>query len=326
MGHVIAVVPASGGVGASLLGAAVAVRAAAARRSCVAVDLDVVAGRLDVLLGCEEVAGWRWDALADVAGVVEGARLAARLPVAEGVTVLAHPVVHDAGSVRAEGGRAEGGRAGGGPVDAGGAQGVRPTGRSSGSIGDAGPSRPGEPSASRRWLDVVPDVVTGLSRSHDVCVLDLPRDPAVLEAVAGLVDALVIVVGADVAGLCAAARSVPRLRSALGDPVALTGAAAHTDASGATAGWVSAPGVDDPWSEGPAEAWLVLRSDDRLTVEAEDAVVDHLDLPLVGVLPRDARAADDLVAGQAPGSRGRGPVVRLADDLLLRLVSMEVAA
>ncbi|MBB2986328.1 hypothetical protein [Terracoccus luteus] len=311
MGHVIAVVPASGGVGASLLAAAVAVRAAAARRSCVAVDLDVVAGRLDVLLGCEEVAGWRWDALADVAGVVEGARLAARLPVAEGVTVLAHPVVCDA----------DGGR-----DDAVAARAMRPTGRPAGFVGDAGPSHPGEPTVSRPWLDIVPDVVTGLSRSHDVCVLDLPRDPAVLEAVAGLVDALVVVVGADVAGLSAAARSVPRLRSALGDPHALTAAAAGFGASGATPGSVSPSRVADPWSDGPAEAWLVLRSDDRLTVEAEDAVVDHLDLPLVGVLPRDPRAADDLVAGRAPGSRGRGPVVRLADDLLLRLVSMEVAA
>jgi MinD-like ATPase involved in chromosome partitioning or flagellar assembly len=88
MGHVIAFVPASGGVGSSTLAAAVAVRAAAAGRQVVAVDLDHVAGCLDVLLGVEQEPGWRWSELADVAGVVDGAGLASELPVSCGVPVL----------------------------------------------------------------------------------------------------------------------------------------------------------------------------------------------------------------------------------------------
>ena len=80
MGNVIAFVPASGGVGSSTLAAAVAVRAAAAGRSVVAVDLDRESGCLDVVFGLEQEPGWRWPELADVAGVVDGLGLADELP------------------------------------------------------------------------------------------------------------------------------------------------------------------------------------------------------------------------------------------------------
>ena len=91
MGNVIAFVPASGGVGASSIAAAVAVRAAAAGRSAVAVDLDRLAGRLDVMFGVEQSGGWRWPDLAEVAGVVDGVGLAAQLPMSCGVSVLSGP-------------------------------------------------------------------------------------------------------------------------------------------------------------------------------------------------------------------------------------------
>jgi MinD-like ATPase involved in chromosome partitioning or flagellar assembly len=58
MGNVIAFVPTSGGVGSSTLAAAVAVRAAAAGRTVVAVDLDPLAGCLDVVFGLELEPGW----------------------------------------------------------------------------------------------------------------------------------------------------------------------------------------------------------------------------------------------------------------------------
>ncbi len=90
MGHVIAFVPASGGVGASTLAAAVAVRAAAAERTTCAVDLDLLAGRAEVAFGAEREGGWRWDRLDRVEGVVDGRELASRLPSSQGVAVLSH--------------------------------------------------------------------------------------------------------------------------------------------------------------------------------------------------------------------------------------------
>ena len=89
MGQIIAILPGSGGVGASVLGAAVAIRAAAARRSAVAVDLDPWSGGLDTIFGLEQEPGWRWPELEAVSGVVDGHELARRLPVADGVPVLA---------------------------------------------------------------------------------------------------------------------------------------------------------------------------------------------------------------------------------------------
>lgn len=96
MGQVIGFLPASGGVGASTLAAAVAVRAAAADHAVVAVDLDPWSGGLDVRLGLEQEPGWRWDALVAVDGLVDGAGLLERLPVAQGVAVLSSPRSVDA--------------------------------------------------------------------------------------------------------------------------------------------------------------------------------------------------------------------------------------
>ncbi|HET7474398.1 MAG TPA: septum site-determining protein Ssd [Dermatophilaceae bacterium] len=87
-GVVLGVLGSGGGVGASVLAAAVAVRAAAARRLVVAVDGDRCGGGVDVLYGVEQEAGVRWTDLLGVRGPVDGPALLGRLPTAAGVRVL----------------------------------------------------------------------------------------------------------------------------------------------------------------------------------------------------------------------------------------------
>ena len=255
MGHVIAVMPASGGVGASTIAAVVAVRAAAAGRSVVAVDLDRFGGRLDVVLGVEQEPGWRWDHLLDVAGVVDGVGLVRELPATGAVPVLGSSV----GSGRALG---------------------------------------------EEWVRILPDVVAGLAAAHPVTVLDVARDERVVSAVAGLVDAWVVVVGTTVPQLAAAAASVPLLRQVVDEARAGGG-----DASPARGGL-----------RPRCEPWIVLRGR-RIEDDVADAVSDHLDTPIVATVGDDLRVVSDATNGVAPGSRGRGPVVDAADELLLRLVS-----
>jgi septum formation inhibitor-activating ATPase MinD len=266
MGTVIAFVAASGGLGSSTLAAAVAVRAAAASRSSVLVDLDVLGGPKDVLLGIEQEPGWRWPELSDVAGVVDGRGLADELPVVCGVPVL--------------------------------------TGAGSGAVATG---QVWHVEAFDRWLDTVPDVVAGLADAHEVTVLDLPRDVRVLSSVAVLVDALVVVVGAPVPQLAAAATVVPGVRRLLGSLREPAGRS-----------W-----DDDPLL--PIEPWVVLRGN-RVERDLEDLVMDQLDVPLVATIPDDRRLVAEVSEGLPPGARGRGAVVRAADELLLRLVEQAVAA
>ena len=275
MGHVIAFIPASGGVGASTLAAAVAVRAAGAGRGVVVVDLDHVAGRLDVVFGVEQHPGWRWDDLAEVVGVVDGAALAQRLPCAEGVRVLAHDRSRTAASAQA------------GPIL---------TEEGSGRDHFFPPAR----------SDVVPDVVSGLVRAHDLTVLDLPRDMSVVEAVSGLVDAVVLVVGSRLSQVAAAAASWEVLKGAL-----------HQRPTTAVS--------TEAWSAPGPQTWLALRGAD-VSEDLADVVIDHLDLPLSGIVGDEQRVVSDVQRGIVPGARGRGALVDVADDLLLRLVATERAA
>ncbi|NUO90717.1 MAG: hypothetical protein HOQ18_07820 [Dermatophilaceae bacterium] len=266
MGTVIAFVPASGGLGSSTLAAAVAVRAAAASRSSVLVDLDPWGGPKDVLLGLEQEPGWRWPQLSEVAGIVDGQGLADELPMACGVPVLTSP--------------------------------------------GAAVAPAGDPWRIDRfdaWVDTVPDIVAGLADAHEVTVLDLPRDDRVLASVAVLVDAVVVLVGAHVPQLAAAAAVVPELRRLLG-------------------------GLREPalrsWDEHallPIEPWVVLRGN-RVEHDLEKLVIDQLDAPVVATIGDDRRLLAELNEGLPPGARGRGAVVRAADELLLRLVAQAVAA
>ncbi len=241
MGQIIAVLPASGGVGATSLGAALAVRAAAAGRRAVAVDLDPWSGGLDVTFGIEQEPGWRWDQLRDADGVVDGERLAARLPAVLGVPVLAMPSAGGGGSTDLQ---------------------CEP-----------------EP-----WLERVSDVVVGLCDAHAVTVLDACRDDRVLRLVAEHAEAVVVVVGTRTPELAAAATVVPALQ---------------------------ALGVDP---------WVVLRGPGA--GELEDIVIDELDVDVVGMLGEDSRLVGEVADGIPPGHRGRGPLVALADRLLLRLVTL----
>ncbi len=269
MGNVIAFVPASGGTGATTLAATVAVRAAAAGRTAVVVDLDRFSGRLDVVLGVEQQGGWRWADLAEVAGVVDGHQLLRQLPSVRGAQVLGFGAV---GAVGAE---------------------AHAVGSRLDDVDD--------------WLEQACDVVAGLSEAADVVVLDCPRDERVLSALADQVDVVVLTVGTAVAQVASAAVAVPLARRVL-DGVRLRPRASS-----------SGPSVP------PLEPWVVLRGQ-RVDEQLHDLLMDHLDVPVVGAIGDDRQVISDLAAGRPPGAGGRGPVVEMADRLLLRLVAQLDAA
>ena len=289
MGNVIAFVPATGGTGSTTLAAAVTVRGAAAGRTCVAVDLDRLSGRLDVVLGIEQEEGWRWPELADVSGVVDGRRLVRELPAARGAAALTFGAADAA---------VDGTRSGGRPVIGGmpGLGGVTAWGSAAYRLKDVG-----------EWLERACDVVAGLREAADVVVLDCPRDDRVLEALADEVDVLVLTVGTAVAQVASAAAAVPLVRLAL-DGVRLRPSSVS-----------SGPVVP------PLEPWVVLRGG-RVDDQLLDLLMDHLDVPVVGAVADDRHLLADLAAGRPPGARGRGSVVEMADRLLLRLMTQLDAA
>lgn len=86
-GVVVAVVGATGGVGASTLAVALAQRATQEGGEAAVVDLDPFGGGLDLLLGAERVEGWRWPQLAGASGQVGDLR--SYLPVVDGVSLVA---------------------------------------------------------------------------------------------------------------------------------------------------------------------------------------------------------------------------------------------
>jgi MinD-like ATPase involved in chromosome partitioning or flagellar assembly len=90
MGALVVVVGASGGVGASALATAVAVRASRAGTDVVLVDGCPLGGGLDVVLGAEQEGGVRWPDLYRLVGSADGRALLARLPSMEGVRVLSY--------------------------------------------------------------------------------------------------------------------------------------------------------------------------------------------------------------------------------------------
>ncbi|MHA3946652.1 CpaE-like family protein [Cellulomonas bogoriensis] len=86
--QVVAVVGASGGVGASTVGALLARRRARGPGRVALVDLGSAGGGVEVLLGVEEQAGARWTGLRDVRGTLPSQDVQEVLPVWEGVEVL----------------------------------------------------------------------------------------------------------------------------------------------------------------------------------------------------------------------------------------------
>jgi secretion/DNA translocation related CpaE-like protein len=86
---VVGIVGGTGGAGASVLAAALAVASARLGHSTVLVDADPMSGGLDLVLGCESRIGARWQHLADVTGVLAPDDLRTALPSVHGVDVLA---------------------------------------------------------------------------------------------------------------------------------------------------------------------------------------------------------------------------------------------
>lgn len=89
-GLVIGVVGGSGGAGATVFTAALA-SAAAQRGPALAADLDVQGPGLDRVLGMEDVAGVRWDALVQATGRLSARSLRESLPARRGLAVLGWP-------------------------------------------------------------------------------------------------------------------------------------------------------------------------------------------------------------------------------------------
>ncbi|MBI1376650.1 MAG: chromosome partitioning protein [Frankiales bacterium] len=88
-GSVLGVVGGAGGSGASVLAAGLALAAARAGQAALLVDGDPWSGGIDLVLGCEDADGARWEQLHGVRGLVPADALRAALPQAHGVAVLA---------------------------------------------------------------------------------------------------------------------------------------------------------------------------------------------------------------------------------------------
>jgi secretion/DNA translocation related CpaE-like protein len=85
-GSVVCVVGGSGGVGASTLASGLAFVAARTSQRTMLIDADPRSGGLDLLLGAERTAGWRWPRLATARGHLGD--LTGQLPNVEGVDLL----------------------------------------------------------------------------------------------------------------------------------------------------------------------------------------------------------------------------------------------
>ena len=86
VGSLVCVVGGSGGVGASTLASGLAFVAARASHRTMLIDADARSGGLDLLLGAERTAGWRWPRLATARGHLGD--LTGQLPSVEGVDLL----------------------------------------------------------------------------------------------------------------------------------------------------------------------------------------------------------------------------------------------
>lgn len=87
-GRLLAVLPATGGAGASTLAAACAVAAAAHGESSLLIDADRLGGGLDIVLGGEDAIGIRWPEIIDTRGRLATAAFRQALPTVGGASVL----------------------------------------------------------------------------------------------------------------------------------------------------------------------------------------------------------------------------------------------
>lgn len=130
---------------------------------------------------------------------------------------------------------------------------------------------------------VVAEVVRALTQASDLLVLDVPRDGSLTSVALEQCTLAIVVTGAGVGHLSALCAVAARVASV----------------------------VD--------EVFVCLRTGrrgDDLAWVVEEAV----DLPVLGYLRDDGGAAGDLVHGIPPGSRSRGPLTAMADQVLAQLM------
>ncbi|GAA4284627.1 septum formation initiator [Brevibacterium daeguense] len=84
----VGIVGGSGGAGASVLACAIARHAAGTNTSTVLLDADPLGGGLDLVLGCEDIAGLRWPALTASKGRLRPSTLTQALPRFHDLAVL----------------------------------------------------------------------------------------------------------------------------------------------------------------------------------------------------------------------------------------------
>lgn len=87
-GRLLAVMPASGGAGASTLAAACAVQASSRGISSLLIDGDRLGGGLDLVLGGEDASGIRWPELVDTRGRLAHGAFRQALPIVGGAAIL----------------------------------------------------------------------------------------------------------------------------------------------------------------------------------------------------------------------------------------------
>jgi secretion/DNA translocation related CpaE-like protein len=85
-GNLVCIIGGAGGVGASTLASGLAFVAARTSQRTMLIDADPLSGGLDLLMGAERTAGWRWPRLATARGHLGD--LTGQLPTVEGVDML----------------------------------------------------------------------------------------------------------------------------------------------------------------------------------------------------------------------------------------------
>lgn len=88
--HLIAVIPGSGGAGASTLAINLGLRAVSQGLSVLVIDIDPTGGGIDLTLGAEEQQGTRWCDIDPGSGRIAAGTLVNALPVFNGLSFLSH--------------------------------------------------------------------------------------------------------------------------------------------------------------------------------------------------------------------------------------------
>jgi secretion/DNA translocation related CpaE-like protein len=89
-GKLLAVIPGSGGVGASTLAVNLGFRAVQQGLGTLLVDADPLGGGIDLVLGAEEIAGTRWPEVDPGGGRIAAQTLDSALPIFQGLKFLSH--------------------------------------------------------------------------------------------------------------------------------------------------------------------------------------------------------------------------------------------